>query len=241
MQRPCSYLICSVIDSMQAQVSFRKGWSLKRKRRKHLFQSWVSTLVLQSQIFQMLKRIFFSRIALVTQDIFLKVFENALRICMILQSFIITTYLWFLNKSQKSLFFFFLNATKTWEEKRKNTIMLCPFLLSHRAVSINSLLQDPAGLRDNCTGPENWLNTADSHGSPLVFSKCKGNWCPWEKGPLRAVAYCQQREDEAGRLDHSSHGWMVQARKRHVQGADAGWCQRLGGFRGNPPLFKRSE
>lgn len=135
--------------------------------------------MLLSQILQMLKRIFSSNIPLVAQDIFLKVFENALRICMIPQPFIITTYLWFLNKSQKRIFFF-LNATKIREEKRKSTIVLCPFLLSHGAVSINRLQQAPVGLRDNCTGPEDWLNTTDFHGSPLIFTgtKCKGNWCP---------------------------------------------------------------
>ena len=31
--------------------------------------------------------------------------------------------------------------------------------------------------------------------------------------------YCRQREDGAGRLDHRFHGWVVQARKKHVQGS----------------------
>lgn len=83
----------------------------------------MSTLVLLSQILQILKKILFSNIALVTQDIFLTVFENALRIHMILQSFIITMYLWFLNQSQKSFFFSLMQL----RYKRKALSYCVPF------------------------------------------------------------------------------------------------------------------
>lgn len=144
------------------------------------------------------------------------------------------------NHSQKSFFFLSLMQLRY---KRKSTIMLRPFLLSHGATSINSWLQVPVGLRDNCTGPEGQLNITDFPGSPLIFTgtKYKQNWRPWEKGPPCAGEYCRWRENGAGRTDHRLHGCMAQARMKYIQGSHGGLWQRLEGFKANSTLFKRTE
>lgn len=65
----------------------------------------MNTLVLLSQILQMLTNTLFSNTALTIEDAFLKVFEKTLKICVIPHSVIITMYFWSLNKSQKNIFF----------------------------------------------------------------------------------------------------------------------------------------
>lgn len=113
-QCPCTYLIHSVINPIQTQVSFRKCWSLKRN--KESIQSYLSTLALLSQILQMLKKCLFSTEALI--DSFLKVLENTIRICTIPQAFIIT-----MSISNRRTIFYLLTATEIQEEE----CHVCPF------------------------------------------------------------------------------------------------------------------